>query len=97
MTQSTDHEGARQARDSPSNLQQQLRAFDPFSNIYLADPYPLFSAARTAAPVFYSADLGYWVVTRYGDSRRIFQSPKLFSAVNSLLERSLASFLITPS
>ena len=84
MTQSTDHEGARQARDSPSNLQQQLRAFDPFSNIYLADPYPFFSAARTAAPVFYSADLGYWAVTRYSDIRRIFQSPKLFSAVNAL-------------
>lgn len=97
MTQSTDHESAHQKRDSPANLQQQLRAFDPFNNTSLADPYPFFSAARTAAPIFYSADLGYWVVTRYGDSRRIFQSPKLFSAVNSLLERSLASFLITPS
>ena len=84
MTQATQHEGARKERDNPANLQQQLRAFDPFSDAYLADPYPYFSAARTAAAVFYSADLGYWVVTRYSDIRRIFQSPKLFSAVNAL-------------
>jgi cytochrome P450 len=58
--------------------------FDPFHDPYLADPYPFFAEARAATPVFYSSDLDYWVVTRYHDIRHIFQTPKLFSAVNTL-------------
>jgi cytochrome P450 len=40
--------------------------------------------AREAAPVFYSAEFDYWIVTRYDDIRRIFQSPAIFSAANTL-------------
>jgi cytochrome P450 len=58
--------------------------FDPFHEPYLADPYPFFAEARAATPVFYSPDLDYWVVTRYHDIRQIFQTPKLFSAANTL-------------
>jgi cytochrome P450 len=58
--------------------------FDPFHNPYLADPYPFFAEARAATPVFYSPDLDYWVVTRYYDIRHIFQTPRLFSAGNTL-------------
>ena len=58
--------------------------FDPFHDPYLADPYPFFAEARAATPVFYSPDLDYWVVTRYHDIRQIFQTPKLFSAANTL-------------
>src|SRR5262249_14991720 len=58
--------------------------FDPFHDPYLADPYPFFAEARAATPVFYSPDLDYWVVTRYHDIRHIFQTPRLFSAVNTL-------------
>ena len=59
-------------------------AFYPFSDLYLADPYPFFTQVRTASPVFHNPDLNYWVVTRYHDIRHIFQTPKLFSAVNAL-------------
>ena len=58
--------------------------FDPFHDPYLADPYPFFAEARAASPVFYSPDLDYWVVTRYHDIRQIFQTPKRFSAANTL-------------
>jgi len=58
--------------------------FDPFHDPYLADPYPFFAEARAATPVFYSHDLDYWVVTRYHDIRQIFQTPRLFSAANTL-------------
>jgi cytochrome P450 len=58
--------------------------FDPFQNPYLADPYAFFAEARAATPVFYSPDLDYWVVTRYHDVRQIFQTPKIFSATNTL-------------
>jgi cytochrome P450 len=59
-------------------------AFDPFHDPYLADPYPFFAKARAAGPVFYSPDLDYWVVTRYHDIRQVFQTPKRFSAANTL-------------
>jgi cytochrome P450 len=58
--------------------------FDPFHDPYLADPYPFLAEARAATPVFYSPDLDYWVVTRYHDIRHIFQTPRLFSAANTL-------------
>ena len=58
--------------------------FDPFRDPYLADPYPFFAEARAAAPVFFSPELGYWIVTRYADVRRVFQAPRMFSAANAL-------------
>jgi cytochrome P450 len=58
--------------------------FDPFRDPYLADPYKFFAEARDACPVFYSPELDYWIVTRYSDVLRVFQTPKLFSAVNAL-------------
>jgi cytochrome P450 len=58
--------------------------FDPFRDPYLADPYAFFADARSATSVFYSPLIKYWVVTRHGDIRQIFESPKLFSAANAL-------------
>jgi cytochrome P450 len=69
--------------DGDSNIHGGER-FDPFHDPYLADPYPFFAEARAATPVFYSPDLDYWVVTRYHDIRKIFQTPKRFSAANTL-------------
>jgi cytochrome P450 len=57
--------------------------FDPLGDDYLADPYPLMSEARTAAPVFYSEKLDHWVVTRYRLIREVFLDPKVFSAANA--------------
>jgi cytochrome P450 len=58
--------------------------FDPFSESYLSDPYEFLAEARAATPVFYSARLKYWVITRYHDIRQIFENPRLFSASNAL-------------
>jgi cytochrome P450 len=58
--------------------------FNPFSAEYLADPYPILTDVREAAPVFYSADLGHWVITRYSDVRQVFRTSASFSAVNAL-------------
>jgi len=58
--------------------------FDPFSADYLADPYPMLADARDAAPVFYSADLDHWVVTRYADVRHVLRTTAEFSAINAL-------------
>jgi cytochrome P450 len=61
-----------------------LRSFEPFGAEYLKDPYPFMAHAREVAPAFYSAEFDYWIVTRYEDIRRIFQSPGIFSAANTL-------------
>jgi cytochrome P450 len=58
--------------------------FDPFDGDYLADPYPTFTAARDAAPAFYSADLDHWVVTRYADVRHVLRTTAELSAINAL-------------
>jgi cytochrome P450 len=70
--------------EGPIDTKAVSELFDPFHDPYLADPYPFFAQARQATPVFYSPDLQYWVVTRYQDIRFIFQTPKLFSAINAL-------------
>ena len=54
--------------------------FEPFSDSYLADPYPFFERARREEPVFYSPETGYWVVARHDDIVAVFRDPKTFSA-----------------
>lgn len=60
------------------------RRFDPFDG----EPeriYPLFAEARRSEPVFYSPELGYWVVTRYPDVKQALSGdPAVFSAANVL-------------
>ena len=58
--------------------------FDPFGSEILADPYPEFARFVAAAPVFRSDELGYWVVSRYADCRRVLRDYRTFSASNSL-------------
>ena len=58
--------------------------FDPFSPTFLADPYPVFAALREHQSVFEAESLGYWVVTRYDDCRRVLRDHESFSASNTL-------------
>ncbi len=52
-------------------------AFDPFD----AESYPTYARARVEEPIFYSPQIGFWVVTRYRDIREILQGdPAVFSA-----------------
>ena len=38
----------------------------------IADPFRFYARARAEAPVFYSDELGYWVVSRYEDAGAVF-------------------------
>ncbi len=52
-------------------MQRQIvESFDPLHRELLRDPYPYFAALREHDPVHWS-DLGFWVVTRYDDARRV--------------------------
>lgn len=65
-------------------------AFDPFAREYQQDPAAVLRWARENEPVFYSPELGYWVVTRYDDVKAVFRDNILFSP-------SIALEKITPA
>jgi cytochrome P450 len=56
------------------------RDFKPFDT---ADPFAFYARARRQAPIFYSPEIDYWVVTRYEDIREIFRDPATFSSENT--------------
>ena len=58
--------------------------FDPFNTTSLADPYPEFATLVRSRPVFYEPSLGYWVVSRYEDCKRMLREHETFSAINTL-------------
>jgi cytochrome P450 len=54
--------------------------FDPFD---IADPFEFYARVRAEEPVFFSEELGYWVVSRYEDILPIFKDPATFSSENT--------------
>ncbi|BAN28155.1 cytochrome P450/oxidoreductase [Caballeronia insecticola] len=64
--------------------------FDPFGDGYSQDPPEYVRWAREQEPVFWSPQLGYWVVTRYDDIKAIFRDNLTFSP-------SIALEKITPT
>ena len=65
-------------------------AFDPFGEGYQQDPPEYLRWAREQAPIFWSPQLGYWVVSRYEDVKAIFRDNLAFSP-------SIALEKITPT
>lgn len=55
-------------------------AFDPFGDGYQQNPPEYLRWARAQEPVFYSPQIGYWVVTRYDDVKAVFRDHKTFDA-----------------
>jgi cytochrome P450 len=58
--------------------------YDPFAPASLADPYPEFASFVRSRPVFHEPSLGYWVVSRFDDCRRVLREHETFSAANTL-------------
>ena len=54
-------------------------AFNPFEGAYMQAPAEYLRWAREQEPVFWSPQLGYWVVTRYEDVKAVFRDNILFS------------------
>lgn len=55
--------------------------FDPLD---LDDPFPLLAQARNEEPIFYNADIDYWIITRYEDIKAIFRDHHHFTAANTI-------------
>ena len=84
--------GAQPEQRAPNGcpVSHQAATFDPFSDGYQQDPPEYVRWAREQEPVFYSPQLGYWVVTRYDDIKAIFRDNLTFSP-------SIALEKITPT
>jgi len=72
------------APPSACPVSHQAQAFNPFEEDYLQDPPAYLRWAREKEPVFFSPELGYWVVTRYDDIKAIFRDHASFSPANAL-------------
>jgi cytochrome P450/ferredoxin-NADP reductase len=71
-------------------LSARAAAFNPFEPAYMQAPSEYLRWAREQAPVFWSPQLGYWVVSRYEDVKAVFRDNILFSP-------SIALEKITPA
>jgi cytochrome P450 len=57
-----------------------LEGFDPYSDDFLRDPYPLLERARRECPVFYYPPMDFWVLTRYDDVAAAVGDHQTFSS-----------------
>src|SRR5690606_3907051 len=57
--------------DRARALAASVPAFEPYTEAFAADPYPVYAALRETTPVFRSEALGMVLVTRYRDVRRL--------------------------
>lgn len=57
-------------------------AFSPFSENYLENPYAVLGELRGSSPAFYSAKLGYLVLTRMEDVAEVFRNPDIYASEN---------------
>jgi cytochrome P450 len=58
--------------------------YHPLQGEQLENPYPFYARARREEPIFFSPDLGTWVVTRYDDVLTILSQPDVFSSKDAL-------------
>ncbi|MEO6892926.1 MAG: cytochrome P450 [Ktedonobacteraceae bacterium] len=60
------------------------KEYHPFDSPQLEDPYSFFARARREQPVFFSEEVGAWIITRYDDMRSILLQPEIFSSQDTL-------------
>src|SRR4249920_2157719 len=58
--------------------------FEPYSASFAADPYPMYARLREHTPVFYSAQLGMTLFTRYDDIRSLLLDGRLGRTLDHL-------------
>ncbi len=54
------------------------REYDPFSDEFKADPFPVYDWMREEAPVYYSERWGWWALSRFEDVRAAATDPETF-------------------
>jgi cytochrome P450 len=59
---------------------QLAQTFKPFD---LTEPFPFYKQSREEEPIFFSEELGYYVVSRFEDIKAIFGNWKVFASENA--------------
>jgi cytochrome P450 len=57
--------------------------YDPLG-VHLDDPWPFYTRAQRAAPIFFSPTLKAWVVTRLAEVKKVLRDGKMYSSSNVL-------------
>lgn len=76
--------------DDTSPLTPVGKLHSPLASPMLDDPRPFYARARREEPVFWSEELGMWVVTRYDDVKAVARDAERFSSINSISPVSIA-------
>ncbi|BBZ15635.1 cytochrome P450 [Mycobacterium branderi] len=58
--------------------------FDPFSQEFFDDPYPIYRRLRDEAPVYYSEQYDFYALTRHGDVAAAFRDFETFSSAHGV-------------
>ncbi|MEE2651735.1 MAG: cytochrome P450 [Pseudomonadota bacterium] len=56
--------------------------FNPYSHAVHEDPYPYYQRLRAEAPVYYNAEHGFWLLSKWEDCFNAFRDFKTFSSIN---------------
>ncbi len=56
--------------------------FDPYAHEVHDDPYPWYARLREQEPVYYHAEHGFWLLTKWEDCFAAFRDFKTFSSIN---------------
>lgn len=57
-----------------------MHSYDPYD---LSAPHPIWQQFRETEPVFFHAETGYWIVSRYDDIKAVFEDWESFSSQNA--------------
>ena len=58
--------------------------YDPFSDEFKADPFPVYEWMREEAPVFYSERWNWWALSRFDDVRAAALDPATFQSFEGI-------------
>jgi cytochrome P450/ferredoxin-NADP reductase len=61
-----------------SSSTSRVMEYDPFSQEFQADPFPVYRWMRDQAPVFYSEKWNWWALSRFDDVRAAATDPQTF-------------------
>jgi hypothetical protein len=58
--------------------------FNPYSADFREDPYPIYRALRDEHPAHYSAEVGFWALSRYDDIMAALKDVETYSSAGAL-------------
>ena len=70
----------RMSTASPASPHSFAHSFNPHDGESLRDPHEMFARMRREQPVFFSPQLGMWIVSRHSDICSVLRDPARFSS-----------------